>query len=301
MIINDSVIHGESKQINRNYKDGIFRKLFNNEKNLRELYNDLTGSSYGEETPINIKTLEDVIYVDIKDDIAFTIGDQFVVLLEAQSTLCKNMPVRMLSYIGRLYEKMYDRNTFYRSSLVALPTPEFFVFYNGDEDSEEEFILKLSNSFSKKFPDCNLELIVKVYNIKYNESVEILKKNEILRGYSIMIAKTKEGLSQGLTPEEAINNAVRYCRGNNILVDFLKIHGSEAIGMLFDYISKEEYAELKGAEQYDIGFEKGIEKGIEKGSEQERLTIARALKSEGLDSAIISKTTGLTIEEIESL
>ena len=132
-----------------------------------------------------------------------------------------------------------------------------------------------------------------MYNIKYNEHIEILKKNETLRGYSILIAKTKEGLAQGLTPEEAVNQAIRYCRDNNILVDFLRIHGSEAIGMLFDYISKEEYAELKGAEQYDIGFERG--------AEQRSIDIARAMKSEGLDAAIIAKTTGLTTEEIENL
>ena len=59
--------------------------------------------------------------------------------------------------------------------------------------------------------------------------------------------------------------------------------------MLFDYISKEEYAELRGAEQYDIGFEKGIEK------------VARSLKEKGLSTELIAETTGLSPEEIEAL
>ena len=52
---------------------------------------------------------------------------------------------------------------------------------------------------------------------------------------------------------------------------------------------------LEGAEQ------KGIEKGIELGIKKEKLVIAKSLIESGLDVEFISRTTGLTILEIEEL
>ena len=44
-----------------------------------------------------------------------------------------------------------------------------------------------------------------------------------------------------------------------------------------------------------------MEKGMEKGREEEKLEIARNLKTMGLPSESIAQATGLTIEEIENL
>lgn len=49
------------------------------------------------------------------------------------------------------------------------------------------------------------------------------------------------------------------------------------------------------------GIEKGMENGIVKGMILERLSNARKMKAEGIDDALISKITNLTIEEIERL
>ena len=59
-----------------------------------------------------------------------------------------------------------------------------------------------------------------------------------------------------------------------------------------------DYALKEGIEQ---GIEKGIKKGIEQGEYSKALAIAHELKKEGLSSEFISKTTGLSIEEIEKL
>ena len=69
-----------------------------------------------------------------------------------------------------------------------------------------------------------------------------------------------------------------------------------------DYYNCLDYAEEKGM---TIGMEKGMEigmeKGMEKGREEEKLEIARNLKTMGLPSESIAQATGLTIEEIENL
>ena len=59
---------------------------------------------------------------------------------------------------------------------------------------------------------------------------------------------------------------------------------------------------MKG--QYQEGLEKGIEKGIAKAEEkarQDKLESARIMKSDNMPIELISKYTGLTVEEIEAL
>lgn len=58
----------------------------------------------------------------------------------------------------------------------------------------------------------------------------------------------------------------------------------------------------KGMEEgMEKGLEKGMEKGLEKGHEEEKNQIARKMKSDGLPVDIISKYTGLSVEEIERI
>mgnify|MGYP004557081103 CR=1 FL=1 len=44
-------------KVRRNYKDSIFRKLFNNNAAIIELYNALSGSDYPPDTDVRIVTL----------------------------------------------------------------------------------------------------------------------------------------------------------------------------------------------------------------------------------------------------
>ncbi len=65
-------------------------------------------------------------------------------------------------------------------------------------------------------------------------------------------------------------------------------------------------AERKGREEGEtIGFQKGetigIQKGREEGRVEERITMAKSLKSQGVDLEIIKTASGLSLEEIEKL
>lgn len=53
----------------------------------------------------------------------------------------------------------------YKSSLIQIPTPEFFVFYNGKEKFPAEKTLKLSDAYLEQIDNPMLELTVKVINI----------------------------------------------------------------------------------------------------------------------------------------
>ena len=82
-------------KINRTYKDSLFRFIFkgDNEKSRRwllSLYNALRGSNYEDTSQLEITTLEDVIYISVKNDLSFLINDEMY-LFEHQSTVNPNM------------------------------------------------------------------------------------------------------------------------------------------------------------------------------------------------------------------
>ena len=51
--------------INRKYKDTVFRRLFNTEEKLLELYNALFGTDYKDWSAIKINTLDNVLFMGI--------------------------------------------------------------------------------------------------------------------------------------------------------------------------------------------------------------------------------------------
>ncbi len=69
----------ENKTTNRKYKDTVFRMLFNNKKEALGLYNNLFDTEYTDESLIDIVTLEDVLFIPRKNDVAFTMNGRFVV------------------------------------------------------------------------------------------------------------------------------------------------------------------------------------------------------------------------------
>ena len=69
----------ENKTTNRKYKDTVFRMLFNNKKEALGLYNNLFDTEYTDESLIDIVTLEDVLFIPKKNDVAFTMNGRFVV------------------------------------------------------------------------------------------------------------------------------------------------------------------------------------------------------------------------------
>lgn len=91
-------------RVNREHKDRLFKFIFQEKKNLLELYNALNASSYNNPDDLEIVTLEDVIYMRMKNDISFILDYQLN-LFEHQSSDNQNMPLRGFLYFARQYEK----------------------------------------------------------------------------------------------------------------------------------------------------------------------------------------------------
>jgi len=242
---------------NTKYKNSVFSLLFSNEDLLRELYCALEGVTLPPDTPVKINTLNDVLFMDRINDISFEIGGKLVVLLEHQSTINPNIPLRMLMYIARVYEKTVggDRGI-YASRQMTVPSVEFIVMYNGTAPFPDEKILKLSEMSecreslglpAKDTP--SLELVVRVININHGRNAAIVGRCRELGWYSAFIAKARELEKELCDRAEAIKRAVIYCRDHDILREFLEKHGTEVLNML----TKEWKLEDALAVRYDEG------------------------------------------------
>jgi len=231
------------KNVNRNHKDSVFSFLFSNPDVLRELYSAIEGVTIPPDIPIDINTLSDVLFITQINDVSFLIDNRLVVLIEHQSTINENIPLRLLEYIGRIYEKIIDHEKKYQKNLIKIPRPEFIVLYNGIDEYPDYSELKLSGAFLNvdgikpagidKIP---LELIVQVYNINHGHNPEILKKCKTLDNYSFFIDKIREYQKKGKSLEDSIKPVINYCIANNILKKFLEENSSEVTNMIFgDY------------------------------------------------------------------
>lgn len=58
-------------KVNKKYKDRLFRMVFNRKEELISLYNAISHSEYTDPEELEIYTLEDVIYMKMKNDLAF--------------------------------------------------------------------------------------------------------------------------------------------------------------------------------------------------------------------------------------
>jgi hypothetical protein len=214
---------------NREYKDSVFTLLFKDKKRLLELYNAVNGTSFTNEDDVEINTLQNALFMGMINDISFTIAGILVVLVEHQSTINPNMPLRLLLYMARIYEKIIDNRQLYSSKKISVPRPEFIVLYNGQEDFPAVKVLKLSDLFKEAriYDKVELELEVTVYNINKGVNPAIEERSPTLDGYAGLVAKARENEDAGMDRNEAVKEAVRFCKAKGILADFLKKHGSE--------------------------------------------------------------------------
>ena len=89
----------DAASTNRNYKDSLFRMIFREKEKLLNLYNAINGTHYTDPEELVVTTIEDVLYMGLKNDISFLIDD-VLNLYEHQSTWNPNMPLRGLFYIS---------------------------------------------------------------------------------------------------------------------------------------------------------------------------------------------------------
>ena len=159
------MVQNEMLKANRMYKDTVFRMLFSDRKNLLSLYNAISGSHYDDPDKLEIVTLENAIYMGMKNDLAFIV-DTDLFLYEHQSTYNPNMPLRDLFYISSEYQKLVDHK------------------YNGLEKKKDYWVNHLSEAFENQSGDPKLELEVLTLNINEGHNKELMEQCQTLKEYA---------------------------------------------------------------------------------------------------------------------
>ena len=258
-------------EVNRQYKDRLFRLLFGTEEykaNILSLYNALRNTSYDDVNDIEITTIDDAVYIGMKNDVSFII-DSCMPLWEQQSTYNPNMPVRGFIYYGRLYDSYLARSStsLYGSVRITLPTPQYVIFYNGEENRPAIEKMRLSDAFHDKSVSDDYEWSATAYNLNDKDNKEILAKCKPLSDYMIVINCIKGYWHSGMSKEEAIkavDHAVKDCIERGILAEFLTKHRAEVIDVCLTEFDEKKYADTLIGQGIKQGIEQGIKQTIEK-------------------------------------
>jgi len=281
-------------KMQRNYKDSIFRMLYLDKKELLSLYNAVNGTHYTDVDGLEINTLQNAIYMNMKNDVSFLFNFQ-VNLYEHQSTVNPNIPLRDLLYVSKLLQNIVKDSDLYGTTLVKIPAPKFIVFYNGREKQPERRVYKLSDAFSKKQDEPELELMVTVLNINAGNNAEILGSCKTLREYMLYTEKVR-GYAMQMPIEQAVERTITECIKEDILAEFLKKNRAEAMEVsIFEYNEELHLANLR-REGYEEGLADGIERGISQGITQGVQDLLLdilgdiGIISEVLEAAIVEQT-----------
>ena len=249
---------------NRKYKDTIFRMLFSDKKNLLSLYNALNGKNYSDCAQLEIVTLENAIYMSMKNDLAFIL-DLALFLWEHQSTYNPNIPLRDLMYIAKEYEKYIKEKgiSLYFNRQQKIPAPQFIVFYNGNRKIGERMEHRLSDAYETSSGEPALELKVLVININEGYNQKLMESCQILKEYAQYVSKVRT-YKKTLSLNEAVEKAVEECIQEGILREFLLKHRAEVVAMsIFEY-DREWEEEILRKEEFEAGKELGEQLGKEK-------------------------------------
>ena len=272
---------------NKNYKDTVFRMVFNNKQYLLDLYNAINKTSYSNPEDLTITTLSGETFLKMKNDLSFIINFELN-LYEHQSYPCPNIPLRDLYYLAATLREIIPHEKTYSQHKLSIPTPRFYMFYNGTTAMDDTVTYRLSEMFQNPVGDPSVELVVTCLNVNEGHNKDLMKACQALNGYSIFVSKvrkyTKEAIenynSSHSTPlalladkskiikalvKSSVARAIDECIDEDILSDFFRENRKEVIEMGVHEYSYEKHLQLEKDESYLDGFDSGYNSGFDSG------------------------------------
>ncbi len=278
------------------YKSRLFSFIFGREENKTwtlALYNAVRGTDHTDPKDITINTLEDTVYLGMKNDLSLLVSEevclyQSMEIYEQQSSYNPNMPVRQFMYAGKLYDSYLYTTKLnrYGKKILPLPIPKLVVFYNGEEEKEDQVTLCLADAFREeirselhakkteltgeeleaeverlyKEADPDIAVKVRMININYGHNRHILKKCKPLEEYVWLVSKVREynqpdQKGERIGVEAALDKAIDEMPEDYRIKGFIIKNRAEVKDMCLT-----EYDEEQVHEWFR---EEGIEKGID--------------------------------------
>ena len=282
----------------REFRDRLFKFIFGNPEHKEwtlQLYNAINGSHHSNPDDIQLNTIEEILYMGMKNDVSFLIDDTLS-FYEQQSTVNPNMPMRYFIYAAMVYAK-YIRNArflLYSSLPQKAPTPKCVCFYNGADETKDRTVLKLSDAFAKgSKPD--IEVRVTMININYGRNKKLLNACKPLKEYS-WFGDTVRANQETKTLEDAIDAALKEMPDDFVIKPFLLDNKTEVKHMILtEYDEEKILKEL--AEEHEA---RGRAEGREEGRAEGRLENLAELVSDGtITLAKAAQKAGMTVPEFK--
>lgn len=252
-------------EANRLYKDRVFKFIFGNPENKEwtlSLYNAVNGSNYSNPDDIQFNTIEDAVYMSMKNDVSFIILDEMN-LWEHQSSFNPNMPMRFLTYGTQLYKKFTATSGYYKFSrkLQRLPKPHCICFYNGTEEQPEQQILKLSNAFGG---EGDIEVKVKMLNVNYGKNRALMETCQPLREYAWLVDRVREHQRVMQNLEAAVDASIDEMPDSFVIRTLIEAHRAGVKKMFLTEYDEEKMKEQERKEAFADGVDAGVAEANER-------------------------------------
>ena len=252
-------------EANRLYKDRVFKFIFGNPENKEwtlSLYNAVNGSNYSNPDDIQFNTIEDAVYMSMKNDVSFIILDEMN-LWEHQSSFNPNMPMRFLTYGTQLYEKFTATSGYYKFSrkLQRLPKPHCICFYNGTEEQPEQQVLKLSDAFGG---EGDIEVKVKMLNVNYGKNRALLETCQPLREYAWLVDRVREHQRVLQNLEAAVDASIDEMPDSFVIRTLIEAHRAGVKKMFLTEYDEEKMKEQERKEAFADGVDAGVAEANER-------------------------------------
>ncbi len=199
-----------------------------------------------------------------------------------------SFPLRNLYYLAANLKDLFPSEKLYGPSVVHIPAPRFFVFYNGITTMDDVVTYRLSDMFAKKIDSPSVELTVTALNINSGHNKELMEACKALKGYSIFVDKVRkykheaeeEYDSTHSTPlkllaekkdtmnllvARAVTKAIDECIQENILRSFFTEYRKEIIEVGVHEYSYERHIQIIQDESYNTGYNNGYDNGFDNG------------------------------------
>nr|WP_297884411.1 hypothetical protein [uncultured Blautia sp.] len=277
---------------NRCFKSRLFVMVFEDKRELLKLYNAVSGKNYQNPELLEINTLDNAIYMSMRNDLSFII-DSRMPLYEHQSSYNPNLPLRFLLYNADVFSGLTKDENLYGTKLVRLPTPQFIVFYNGEKELPDRMELKLSDAYTVKEEEVSLELKAVMLNINPGHNEKILEACKTLREYTEYTSRVRE-YTRTMDLEAAVERAITECIQEGILEEFLKKNRAEAKSVSIYEYDMEKHMRMEREDAREDGIQEGI---FENRTEiiQKMLSLKRYSYEE------IAEIVNLSVEEIHEI
>ncbi len=218
----------------RTAKNSVFLDLFQDKKNLLELYKTLhPEDADATEDKLDIVTIDNVLTDNLYNDLGIMAGgNKLLLLLEAQASWTVNILIRILLYLAQSYHEYFERTSqsLYKSKKVKMPKPELYIIYTGNKGRKPDII-----SLSKEFFDgADIDIEIKAKVIYESD------KDNIINEYILFCKVFNEQVKAYGMTKQAVTETIRICKGRNILKQYLSSKEVEVVTIMMSLFDDEQ-------------------------------------------------------------